>query len=116
MAPDGELRFGKETSWLVLMTWQTDKNSARRKIISHHSAHSKKYFLRLLEVEAISFVYRECHFNVRMIWFEVGIMLCEMKKHFRSTLRRHSVRVMHGALLIVMSYIVGWAQSFVTVD
>jgi dipeptidyl aminopeptidase/acylaminoacyl peptidase len=43
-------------------------------------------------------------------------MLCEMKKQFRSKLRRNSVRVMHGALLILLGCIVGWAQSFVTVD
>ena len=43
-------------------------------------------------------------------------MLCEMKKQFRSKLRRYSVRVMHGALLILMACVVGWAQSFVTVD
>ena len=76
----------------------------------------EKNIFRLLEVQSISFVYRECHFNVRMIWFEVGIMLCEMKKQFRSTLRRHIVRVMHGALLILMGCVVGWAQTFVTVD
>jgi dipeptidyl aminopeptidase/acylaminoacyl peptidase len=44
------------------------------------------------------------------------MMLCEMKKKFRSTLRRYSARVMHGALLILMGCVAGWAQSFVTVD
>jgi dipeptidyl aminopeptidase/acylaminoacyl peptidase len=43
-------------------------------------------------------------------------MLCEMKKQFRSKLRRYTVRVMHGALLILMGCVAGWAQSLVTVD
>src|ERR1043165_4596387 len=47
---------------------------------------------------------------------KLRIMLCDMKKQFRSTLRWYTVRVMHGVLLIVMSCVVGWAQSFVTVD
>ena len=43
-------------------------------------------------------------------------MLCEMKKQFRSKIRRYSVRVVHGVLLLLMGCVVGWAQSFVTVD
>src|SRR6185369_15975724 len=43
-------------------------------------------------------------------------MLCKMKKQYRSKLRRYSVRVMHGSLLIVMGCVAGWAQTFVTVD
>src|SRR5687767_1358833 len=43
-------------------------------------------------------------------------MLCDMKNPFRSALRRYSVRVMHGILLILMAFVAGWAQSFVTVD
>src|ERR1044072_4196216 len=39
-----------------------------------------------------------------------------MKRQFRSTLHRYSVRVMHGVLLILMGCVVGWAQSFVTGD
>src|SRR5690242_2987649 len=47
---------------------------------------------------------------------KLRIMLCDMKKQFRSILRRYTVGVMHGALLILMGCGVGWAQSFVTAD
>src|SRR5215216_5742125 len=39
-----------------------------------------------------------------------------MKKQFRSILWRYSVRVMHGALLILMGCVAGLAQSVVPVD
>src|ERR1041384_6884554 len=98
------------------MTRQTGENSTDRKIISRHSVLSEKNIFRFLEVESISFVYRECHFNVRIICLKLRIMLCDMKKQFRSIFGRSTVRVMHGVLLIVTGCVVGWAQSFVTVD
>jgi dipeptidyl aminopeptidase/acylaminoacyl peptidase len=51
-----------------------------------------------------------------MRMFDLRIMVRKMWKQFQPMTRPYSIRMTHGTLLILMAFVVGWAQSFIPVD